>query len=117
MLRIAIAPPLARRARLATALLPWLPALIGAAFFIVFVARLPSLVKRVYWDSDAATATVVAQTFGHGLVVLERYGWFTALWFELLTKHLPLHRQIWEGAPYLFSLVSAALLAWASWRL
>src|SRR5262249_40236750 len=79
--------------------------------------KVASFLTRVYWDSDAATATVIAETFGHGTVILERYGWFTGLWLELLTKPLPLHRQIWEVAPYFVSLLSAALLAWASWRL
>lgn len=117
MVRVAIAPPLARRIRWTTAFLPWSPALIGAAYLVFFIVRLPRLIEHVYWDSDAATAPVLAQTFGSGTVVLERFGWFTALWFELLTKPLPLHRQIWEVAPYLFSLVSVGLLAWASWRL
>ncbi|MFL5950665.1 MAG: hypothetical protein ACJ74M_03595 [Gaiellaceae bacterium] len=95
----------------------WTPALIGVAYLLVFVVRLPTLIARVYWDSDAATATVVAQTFGHGTVILERFGWFTGLWFELLTRPLPFHRQIWETGPYAFALVSVGLLAWASWRL
>src|SRR6266542_4825373 len=87
MPRVAIAPPLARRAARAAAVLPWSPA-------------------------------VIAETFGHGgTVVLERFGWFTGLWFALLTKPLPLHRQVWEVAPYVFSLLSVALLVWASWRL
>ena len=118
MLRVAISPPLAQRARRATALLPWFPALIGAVYLVVFIARLPRLIEHLYWDSDAATATVIGDTFGRtGTVILERFGWFTALWFELLTRPLPLHRQLWEIAPYLFSLASVALLAFASWRL
>jgi hypothetical protein len=83
----------------------------------LFAARLPSLIERVYWNSDAATAAVIAETMGSGTVVLERFGWFTALWFTLLTRSLPLHRHIWEVAPYLFSLGSVTLLIWASWRL
>jgi hypothetical protein len=118
MPRVAIAPPLARRAARAAAVLPWSPALIGAAYLILFIVRLPRLIEHVYWDSDAASAAVIAETFGHGgTVVLERFGWFTGLWFALLTKPLPLHRQVWEVAPYVFSLLSVALLVWASWRL
>jgi hypothetical protein len=60
---------------------------------------------------------VIAETAGDGTVVLERFGWFTSLWFALLTRPLPFHRQVWEIAPYLFALGSVALLAWASWRL
>ncbi len=118
MLRVAISPPLALRARQAVAFLPWSPVLIGAAYLVVFIVKLPTLIEHLYWDSDAATATVIAETFGgSGTVILQRFGWFTALWFELLTRPLPLHRQIWEVAPYLFSLASVALLAFASWRL
>jgi hypothetical protein len=118
MLRVAISPPLALRARRVVAFLPWSPVLIGSAYLVVFIAKLPKLIEHLYWDSDAATATVIAQTIGgSGTVVLQRFGWFTALWFELLTRPLPLHRQLWEVAPYVFSLVSVALLAFASWRL
>jgi hypothetical protein len=98
-------------------LLPWSPVVVGAAFLILFLVRLPALLEHVYWDSDAASATVIADTFGHGTVILERFGWFSSLWFELLTKALPLHRQLWEAAPYGFALVSVALLARASWKL
>ena len=98
-------------------LLLWWPVAAGAAFLVLFLARLPRLIEHVYWDSDAASATVIAETAGHGTVILERFGWFTALWFALITKHFPLHRQLWEVAPYLFALVSVALLTAASLRL
>jgi hypothetical protein len=117
MAPIEVARPLGDRVRRVVAVLPWSPVLLGAAFLVLFAARLPRLIERVYWDSDAATATVIAETVGRGTVVLERFGWFTALWFAVLTRSLPLHRQIWEVAPYLFSLCSVALLTWASWRL
>lgn len=107
----------ARRVWHAQSLLPWLPVVVGSVYLIVFIARFPRIVERVYWDSDAATAGVVAETAGRGTIVLAHYGWFTSLWFALLTKSLPFHRQLWEIAPYLFALASAALLAWASWRL
>jgi hypothetical protein len=117
MARIEVARPLRDRPRHVAAALPWLPVLLGAAYLVLFAVRFPRLIERVYWDSDAATAAVIAETMGGGTVVLERFGWFTALWFALLTRSLPLLRQIWEVAPYLFSLCSVALLAWASWRL
>lgn len=113
-----MSPPLALRARQALAYLPWSPVLIGAAYLVVFIVKLPTLIEHLYWDSDAATATVIAETFGGpGTVILQRFGWFTALWFELLTRPLPLHRQLWEVAPYVFSLAGVSLLAFASWRL
>jgi hypothetical protein len=105
------------RVRRAAPLLLWFPAVLGGAYLVLFAVRFPGFIERVYWDSDAATAAVIAETAGHGTIVLERFGWFTALWFALLTRPLPLHEQIWEVAPYAFSLCSVALLAWASWRL
>lgn len=105
------------RARRAAPLLLWFPAVLGGAYLVLFAVRFPGFIERVYWDSDAATAAVIAETAGHGTIVLERFGWFTGLWFALLTRSLPLHKQIWEVAPYAFSLCSVALLAWASWRL
>ena len=105
------------RARRAAPLLFWFPAVLGAAYLVLFAVRFSGLIERVYWDSDAATAAVIAETAGHGTIVLERFGWFTGLWFALLTRSLPLHKQIWEVAPYAVSLCSVALLAWASWRL
>jgi hypothetical protein len=105
------------RARRAAPLLFWFPAVLGAAYLVLFAVRFSGLIERVYWDSDAATAAVIAETAGTGTTVVYRFGWFTALWFALLTKPLPLHRHIWEVAPYVFSLCSVALLARASWRL
>jgi hypothetical protein len=117
MAPVQVAQPLGDRVRLLVSILSWSPVVLGAAYLVLFAARLPRLIERVYWDSDAATAAVIAATMGRGTVVLERFGWFTALWFALLTRSLPMYRQIWEVAPYLLSLCSVALLAWASWRL
>jgi hypothetical protein len=43
-------------------------------------------------------------------------GWYSTLLFELATRWLPLHRQLWEAAPYAMALVSVALISWAAWR-
>jgi hypothetical protein len=109
--------PVDRARTSAPAVLLWFPVVLGGAYLLLLTVRFPHLIERVYWDSDAATAAVLAETAGHGTVVLERFGWFTALGFAVLTRPLPLHRQIWEVAPYLFSLCSVALLSWASLRL
>lgn len=98
--------------------LSWAPALIAAVYLAVFLARFPELVRRVYWNSDAATITVAAETLGRGSVaVFAHCSWLTSLWFLLLTRSLPLHRQLWEVAPYALSLLAVALLAWCVGRL
>ena len=34
----------------------------------------------------------------------------------MATRSLPLHRQLWELAPYLMALAGAALAAWSVWQ-
>lgn len=48
----------------------------------------------------------------HATVVLGYVPWYATLFFELATKWLPAHREIWEGARYLMLLGGAALIAW-----
>ena len=66
------------------------------------------------------SAPVIGELFGgtpaHASVVLGQFGWYATLLFELATKWLPLHRQIWEVAPYAMALGGAALAAWSVWQ-
>ncbi len=105
------------RPSLGARLVPWTPVAVGIAYLLVFVARFPQLIAHVYSESDAAVAGVIARTAGGGTIVLERYGWFTTLWFLQATRSLPYYRQLWEVAPSLFALASGVLLGVASWRL
>ena len=117
MRRAEAAPSLGIRARQARALAPWVALAPAVAYLAVVAATFSDLAHRVYWDSDVATAGLVAEDAGDGTILLVRVGSFTSLWFSWLTRSLPFHRELWEVAPYLFALGSAALLAWASWRL
>lgn len=111
-------PLTAVRASSLQLLLSWSPALIAALYLVVFVSEFPALVRRVYWNSDAATITVTAQTLGRGSVaVFAHCSWLTALWFLLLTRSLPLHRELWDVAPYALSLAAVVLLAACAGRL
>ncbi len=78
------------------------------------------LVGFVYRNADLASAQVIGQLFGgspaHRQVVLGQAAWFSTLAFELATRWLPLHRQLWDAVPYAMVLTSAALLAWGAWR-
>ncbi len=98
----------------------WIPLLIGAIYLVLVVVKFSQLVDATNWVSDSSAADVIAQTLGSAPsgrhVVLGQYGWYTTLWFFLITKPLPLHRQIWEAAPYAFALLGAGLVSWASWR-
>jgi hypothetical protein len=99
---------------------PWIPLPIGAAYLIVMAVRFNDIVANVYLNADAASAPVIGELFGgtgaQRAVILGQMGWYSTLLFELATRSLPLHRQIWEGAPYALALTSVALIVWSAWR-
>ncbi len=76
-MRQAFRGSLSRRVR-AEALL-WSPAALAACFLVAFLVKLPSLIDRVYWDSDAATAATFAEVAGHGTIAIDRYGYYPFL--------------------------------------
>jgi len=94
----------------------WSPAALGVTYLAVFLWKLPRLIDRLYWDSDAAVALVIADTHNRGTTILGHYGWFTNFWFTQITRPLPFHREIWEYMPYVVFLATMALLSWISWR-
>jgi hypothetical protein len=99
---------------------PWLPLPIGAAYLLVILVKFNQIIAATYLNADAASAPVIGELFGgspaHRQVFLGQMGWFSTLIFELATRSLPLHRQLWEGAPYAMALASVFLIAWATWR-
>jgi hypothetical protein len=96
----------------------WCPLAFAAAYLIAVFAKFTELVAATYLNGDAASAPVIGELFGgspaHREVVLGKLAWFSTLLFELATRWLPLHRQIWETTPYLLALLSAGLLAWGA---
>ncbi len=103
-----------------TALLTWVPLTLGGAYLVVLATQFNQLIVSTYLDADAASAPVIGQLYGgsplHRDVVLGQMAWFSTLMFELGTRWLPMHREIWEAAPYAMALASAALIAWGLWR-
>jgi hypothetical protein len=97
---------------------PWLPLLFAGVYFVVLLATLRSVVQSIYWSSDVVSAPYIGELYpsrGSGAhVVLGNIPWYTTLWFEELTRWLPAHREIWEGAPWLFSLFGVGLVAWSA---
>lgn len=100
--------------------LAWTPLAVGAAYLIAVAVQYGQIVSATYLDADAASAPVIGQLYGgaplYRDVVLGQMAWYSTLMFELATRWLPFHRQIWEAAPYAMALASAALIAWALWR-
>src|SRR5438093_10956439 len=95
----------------------WLPALSAVAYVVLVAVRFPTLVRALYWDSDAAGAFVLGELLrGHGTVEIPRFGWWTSLWWLLATRELPGHAHLWEATGYVFALATVALVGWATWR-
>jgi hypothetical protein len=98
----------------------WAPLAFAAAYLVTLAVQFDHLLAISYLNADAASAPVIGELFGgrggHSLVILGHLGWFSTLLFELATRWMPLHRQIWEVAPYAMVLGSAALIGWGAWR-
>jgi hypothetical protein len=99
----------------------WLPVPIAVVYLILLLAQLGTILGQTYLDADSASAPVISQLFGsagpHATTVLGTFGWYSTLLFNLATKWLPGHRQIWEGAPYVMALAAAGLTAWSVWQI
>jgi hypothetical protein len=109
----------ARFARIGS-LWPWAPVPIAAAYLLVLAVKFKEILANVYLNADAASAPVIGELFG-GLpaqreVILGQMGWYSTLLFEIATRWMPLHREIWEAAPYAMALASVALITWSAWR-
>lgn len=109
-----------RRVGRVLALWPWLPLPVAATYLLVLLVKFNAIVASIYLDADAASAPVIGELFGgspaHRQVFLGQMGWFSTLIFELATRWLPGHRQLWELAPYGMALASVALVCWGAWK-
>jgi hypothetical protein len=112
-----------RRVLLTTPLLRTATAVVPLVCAAVFTAALwinwHMIVRAVYWNADVSTAPVIGETLSHarGDTQILHFGFYTTLAWEVATRHVPFHRELWVATPYLFVVASALLLAWASWRL
>ncbi len=88
-------------------------------YVVLVLTHLSHMLVNTYGNSDASSAPVLGEFFAAragGKVIMANLPWFSTLIFELATKSLPAHRQIWEIGPYLIGLLSIALMAWTAWR-
>jgi hypothetical protein len=98
----------------------WIPLPLAGVYLLTVLIKFDELIASTYLNADLASAPVIGELFGgspaHRQVVLGNMGWYSTLMFEVGTRWLPLHRQIWEAAPYALALASAGLIAWGAWR-
>ncbi len=98
----------------------WAALPFGVLYLVLLAVQFRGVVATTYLDADTVSAPVIGQLFGsapaHASVVLGEFGWYATLLFELATKWLPLHRQLWEAMPYAMALAGAALAVWSVWQ-
>ena len=91
---------------------------LGVAYVVTLLVRFGSILHAEFTNSDVASAPVIAEDFAHApagtVVVLGSHAWYATLWFELLTRSFPFHRQLFEIAPFVVALLGVALLVWSS---
>jgi len=99
---------------------PWIPLLLAVVWLGALAADLRAIVQAIYANADFVSAPVIGELYDERApgtqVVLGNFPWYETLWFERLTAGLPAHRQVWQLAPWLFSLAGVAAVAWATWR-
>jgi hypothetical protein len=93
----------------------------GVTYLVLALAHYHAIIATAYLDADTVSAPVIGQLFGSAPagahVVLGEFGWYATLLFLLATKALPLHRQVWEVAPYVLAFAGVVLTAWSVWVL
>jgi hypothetical protein len=98
----------------------WAALPLGVIYLILLAHQFDAAIRATNLDADAASGPVIGELFGaapaHANVVLGEFGWYATLLFDLATKWLPAHRQVWEAAPYAMALVGAGLAAWSVWQ-
>lgn len=93
--------------------MPWTPALLAVVYLFALAVQFDKVLAATYLNADTASAPVIGALAGHhsGAITLGDLPWYSTLIFELATRWLPLHRELWEGAPYAMALASIALIA------
>jgi hypothetical protein len=99
---------------------PWLPVGVAVVYVLLLLANAKGLVQAIYLSADVVSAPMIAELSDQAPpgseVVLGNFPWYEAFWFETLTRWVPAHRQVWQVAPYVFSLAGLACVAWSTWR-
>jgi hypothetical protein len=94
---------------------------LAMVFVAVLAVRFTGIINATYRSADVVSAPVIGWLLDGAPhtrdVRLGNFGWYETLWFEQLTGWAPAKRQLWDVAPYLFSLLGAGLVTWSTWRL
>ena len=95
----------------------WLPALTAAAYLATVAVLGSELVRVIDWNTDISGPLALAERLrGSGPVYLPHFGAWTSYWFLLATRWIPGHAELWEATGYVFAVLTAVLLGWATAR-
>jgi len=88
------------------------------AWFALLFASFGTIVAVLYANGDTVSAPVIGELYRQApagsTTTLGFLPWYATLWFELGTRWVPFHRELWEIGPWVVSLVGIALVAWST---
>ena len=114
-----------RRARRPSAAIPRRDLLLAAppaalllAWVGLLLASFGAIVEVIYANADISSSGVIAELFPgaprSASTVLGYHPWYSTLWFDLATRRLPYHREVWEVVPWLAAIAGVGLVAWST---
>ena len=99
-------------------LLPGLLLAFGGAYLGFLFTDFGAIVRGIYLNADNVAGPVIGELYGQApssaTVILGYHPWYTTLWFELATRHVPFHREVWEVGPWVASVAGIGGVAWAT---
>ena len=93
-----------------------LPGLVAITYATVLVIVGKAVVEANFSDADMASGPLLGELYHGGDVILGHYNWYEALWLELATRWIPLHRYLWSYGAWVLSMIGIALVAWSAAR-
>lgn len=102
-------------------LLSWaIPALLAATYLIVLVVNFGQVITSINMYGDAVIAPVLGKLIGQAPpgshVVLGHHAYYEEFLFLRATAGASFYRQLWEVAPFIWTLIGIGLLAWSARR-
>ena len=95
----------------------WLPAATALAYLTTVAILARGLIRALPWDTDVAAPLVLAERLrGVGDVSIGHFGSWSVMWALLATRGLPGHRELWSAIGYVFCLLGAGAVGWATAR-
>jgi hypothetical protein len=100
--------------------IPWrfAPGALALVYVTILLVRLGAFLAGLAENADnVAPWYLASQMGGHdGIVWLGNSAWYSTLWFDIATRALPFHRELWQLAPLAAAAVTVAAVGWSTAR-